>query len=142
MIKYIQTAELEQMARRVWNAKLDKSTKYADGSKCVSFEVLGYQSRSTEFPMRSGEWTEAGRFEMKISYPKWDIPGYIYVRQAVKQALCFRIEAIAVRCPDCEGPCVNESGSQLIENRTGDQSVTCLNCRRRCTVPASVFQIR
>jgi hypothetical protein len=82
MAKNIQAAELEQIARRVWNAKRDKASRNAHGEKVASFEDMGFASQSTEFPMRSGEWTEAGSLEISISYPKWDIPGFIRVRKA------------------------------------------------------------
>lgn len=83
-ITFIRTTELELIARRVWNAKFPKGKRQADGSKCSSFEAIGFRSQSTEFPMRSGEWVQAGQLEIKIFYPKWDIPGYIWVRRPTK----------------------------------------------------------
>ena len=87
MIRFIQTTELEQIARRVWNAKRDKASRNTYGEKVASFEALGFQSQSTEFPMRSGEWTSVGLLEISISYPKWDIPGFIRVRKPVAVAV-------------------------------------------------------
>src|SRR6266704_178698 len=58
MIKFIQTTELEQIARRVWNARSDKASRNAFGEKVASFEAMGFASQSTEFPMRSGRSEE------------------------------------------------------------------------------------
>jgi hypothetical protein len=82
MITFVSREEVEDLARRVWNAKREKASRNALGEKVASFEDMGFASQSTEFPMRSGEWVSAGQLEISISYPKWDIPGYIKVRKA------------------------------------------------------------
>jgi hypothetical protein len=91
MVKFIQTAELEQIARRVWNAKREKASRNTLGEKVASFESMGFQTMSTEFPMRSGEWVQTGDdLEMTYSHGKWDIPGYIKVRKAITQVVTAR----------------------------------------------------
>lgn len=87
MVRFIQTTEIEKIARRVWNARSDKASRNAFGEKVASFEAMGFQGQSTEFPMRSGEWTLVGPLEISISYPKWDIPGFIRVRKPVAVAV-------------------------------------------------------
>ena len=77
MVTYIQLSELEQIARRVWYARWPKAERVNGGEeKHASFENMGHKSRSTEFPMWSGEWTFAGSYEICISYPPlgyfWD----------------------------------------------------------------------
>ena len=86
MSQYIQANELEQIARRVWYAKRDKASRVNGGEeKHASFEAMGFQTMSTEFPMRSGEWVIVGALEMSFSHGKWDIPGMIRVRKANTQ---------------------------------------------------------
>ncbi len=88
MVKFIQTAELESIACRVWYAKRNKASRNAHGEKVASFENMGFQTMSTEFPMRSGEWVQIGDdLEMTYSHGKWDIPGIIRVRKAASQAV-------------------------------------------------------
>ena len=83
---FIHEAELEQIANRVWNAKSNKATRF-DKEKCATFGSMGYQGMSTEFPMRSYEWVSVNdKFDMKVTYPKWDIPAYIWVRKARKES--------------------------------------------------------
>jgi hypothetical protein len=84
MVTYIQSSDLERIARRVWYAHRSQATRNAYGEKVASFEAMGFKSRSTEFPMRSGEWVSAGPFEIRIAYPKWDIPGSITIRKTQK----------------------------------------------------------
>jgi hypothetical protein len=62
------------------------------------------------------------------------------VAAAPKQALVFRIEAIAVACSDCGGTCENAQGSTMIED--GDNIVSCLSCGGRYAVPASAFKVK
>lgn len=87
MITRIQVSELAQLARRVYFAGYGKASGMNKGSedafKKASFEAMGYDSQSTEFPMRSGEWVVVGQYEIRVSYPKWDIPGYIDVRRHI-----------------------------------------------------------
>lgn len=80
MITYIHKDELETIARRVRYARWPKGS-WACEIKQASFEDMGYPDMSTEFPMRSGEWVEAGKYEIRVSYRKWDIPAMIYVRK-------------------------------------------------------------
>lgn len=84
-ITSIRMEDLEQLARRVWNAKRDKASRVNGGEeKHASFEAMGYPTMSTEFPygMRQGDWVQAGELEISYSHGKWDIPGYIRVRKA------------------------------------------------------------
>ena len=81
MVKFIHGSDLGQIARKVWYAKWAKASRDCQG-KVASFENMGYESRSTEFPMKAHEWVKAGKLEISISYPMWDIPGYIRVRKA------------------------------------------------------------
>jgi len=80
MIVFIQREELEQIARKVWYAKWPKAYHDSVG-KVANFSSMGYESRSTEFPMKAHEWVSVGKLEISISYPMWDIPGYIRVRK-------------------------------------------------------------
>jgi hypothetical protein len=90
MTKFIRTAELENIARQVWNAKREKASRNAYGEKVASFEAMGFRTESTEFPMRSGEWVQAGNLEISFSHGKWDTPGYIRVRRSVAQAVAVK----------------------------------------------------
>ena len=80
MIRFIQQEELEQIARKVWYAKWPKATRNSEG-KVATFENMGFESRSTEFPMKRHEWIKVGKYEISIDYPMWDIPGQITVRK-------------------------------------------------------------
>lgn len=59
---------------------------------------------------------------------------------APKQALVFRIEAIAVECSACGSVCENQNGSQMIE--ASDTIVSCPSCGERYVVPAAAFNAK
>ena len=81
-VHHIPASELEQIAHRVWYAKWPKAQRVNGGEeKHASFESMGYVGRSTEFPMRSGEWTRAGAYDVSITYPHLDVPGVIRARK-------------------------------------------------------------
>ena len=85
MITFIRTEELERIARRVWYAKWNVAgSRDAFGQKHASFGDMGYRF-GAEFPMPQGKWVNAGTYDIKVSYQKWDIPSYIWVRKAVAQ---------------------------------------------------------
>jgi hypothetical protein len=85
MITFIRNEELEQIARRVWYAKWGKAgSRDAFGQKRASFGAMGYHF-GAEFPMHQGEWVRAGKYDIMVTYQKWDIPSYIWVRKAVVQ---------------------------------------------------------
>ena len=80
-IRYITREELDPLARSIWYAPRTKVTKTATSEKIATFPTYGYENRSTEFPMRSGEWIQTGNIEIMVEYPMWDIPGKIHVRR-------------------------------------------------------------
>lgn len=83
----ISPEQLAPLARRVLAARWPKASWQmkgdTDAQKVMAFEKLGYGSMATDFPMLQGEWVVVGTHEIKISYPKWDIPGYVYVRRHI-----------------------------------------------------------
>jgi hypothetical protein len=62
MLRYIYTHEIEPIARRVWFARRDKATRF-DTEKRATFQAMGLEGMSTQFPMRPHEWTACGEFE-------------------------------------------------------------------------------
>ena len=79
-IRYLSTEEVEQLAKSVWRAPRSKAERCGD-EKFASVRYFGIDGKSTEFPMRNGEWTQIGTFDVLIQYPMWDIPASIRVRK-------------------------------------------------------------
>ena len=57
-----------------------------------------------------------------------------------KRAIVFRIEAVAVHCPDCGEVCESPKGSTMIEE--DDKTVVCIGCGGSYTVSPSAFKIK
>lgn len=85
-IRYLSSIEVEQLAQRIWYAPKTKVARIGENEKYTSFPVFGLASKSTEFPMRNGEWASFGKYEVRVEYPMWDIPGKIFVRKAQKES--------------------------------------------------------
>lgn len=85
-VRYLSLEEVEKLAGSIWRAPKTKAVRYGanDDKKLASFPAFGLENRSTEFPMRSGEWKQVGKYEVMIEYPRWDIPGRIHVRKIAR----------------------------------------------------------